>query len=281
METVFFVASKVVWALIRPETLLLLGLLAVLLLHRRRPVVARTTLASVLAVFALIAVLPFGDLLLAPLERRHPPDPPVREVSNIIVLGGGESADLTALTGQPQLNQAGERFLAGITLARRFPDARLIFTGGSGALIPGPVREAGVAETIFRAAGINDARLRIEDRSRNTAENAANTLGLVEHGNAGAVLLVTSAWHMPRAMATFCTAGWENLVAWPVDFRSGGFLERASWNLAGHLDDLNTGAKEWVGLLAYRISGRISPGAGEGCGPQAADERFSRSALFD
>ena len=272
MDTIFFVISKLVWALMRPETLFLLALfLACILLwwglHRAGAIALGLTLSGLV----LVAVFPLADLLTGPLERRFVANPPVQNVSHIVVLGGSEVPDLTVAWKQAQLNEAGERFLAGISLANRFPEADLVFTGGSGALISAEIREAGIAETIFLSAGIAPDRLHIESASRNTAENARNTHSLMQDVPQGHILLVTSAAHMPRATASFCTAGWQNLVAWPVDFQSGAFWNRVGWNLAGNLDDLNKGAKEWVGLLAYRWTGRISAGFEHGCGPETLE----------
>ncbi|MGM0583338.1 MAG: YdcF family protein [Pseudomonadota bacterium] len=262
MDTLFFIASKLVWALIRPETLLILLLAAGLLalqFGRRR--LAFASLAASLGGFVIIALFPLGDALLAPLEARYPPEPEIAgAVVGIVVLGGGEDARAAQRWGQPAVNETGERFLAAIALAGRFPQARVLFTGGSGALMGSESREARVAERILTSAGIEEERLLLEHRSRNTAENAQLSLKLLAEAEGGmgqgAWLLVTSAFHMPRAVASFCAAGWREIVPWPVDFRSGAGSLAPSWDLAGHLAVLNTAVKERVGLLAYRVTGR-------------------------
>lgn len=266
MDTLFFVLSKLIWGLIRPETWVFLGLLfALVSIWRGRVRAAAMTLSATLCALALIAIFPLADFLIGPLERQYPANPDIKDPTHIVVLGGSEVPDLSVAWKQPQLNASGERFLAGITLAKRFPNATLVFTGGSGALIPADISEGSIAETVFLGAGFEPERLLIESMSRNTAENAKNTLALLGDDHGGQGLLVTSASHMPRAMASFCSAGWKNLTAWPVDFRSGAFWDRVGWNLAGNLQDLNSGAKEWVGFLAYRWTGRISSDAGKSC----------------
>lgn len=112
-----------------------------------------------------------------------------------------------------------------------------------------------VAERIFQQAGIPGSRPTLEAKSRNTAENARRTLELVDGAGQGPWLLVTSAFHMPRAVATFCGAGWQNVVPWPTDYRTGTFWSDIGWSLASNLETLNTGIKEWVGLLGYRLVG--------------------------
>lgn len=119
-----------------------------------------------------------------------------------------------------------------------------------------------LAETIFQAGGIAPERILIEDRARNTAENASLTLELLESldsatpNNDAPWILVTSAFHMPRAMASFEAAGWTTLTPWPTDFRGGVFSTRIGWQLARNLDELNLATKEWLGILAYRLTGR-------------------------
>jgi uncharacterized SAM-binding protein YcdF (DUF218 family) len=267
VETLFFAVAKGVWALVRPETLLLaLFALSVLLgrLRFRRGSVRSGTLALALAL--IIAILPVARPLYAPLEARHPPMPEVQSPAGILVLGGGEELGPPLGGGLPQVNAAGERYLAALALAHAHPEAWLMFAGGAATLSGGTGRNAAMSARVFEAAGIDPARIVLENASRNTAENAANALALRPPGTeAGPWLLVTSAWHMPRALGTFCAAGWEGLVPWPTDFRSGSL--ELGFNFAEHLDELNTAAKEWVGLLGYRATGRTQALLPTGCPP--------------
>ena len=266
MDGFFFLASKLVWALIRPETLLVLliafGFFAVL---RLRLGGARVCLTTGLLGLVAIAIFPLGNLFLRPLETRYSANPEPGEVAGIIVLGGGEEGLISAAWSQPNTGSAGERYLAGIALANRFPDAPLIFTGGSGRVRGGP-SGALIAEEIFTDAGIAPERLGFDSASRNTAENASRSRELIIDYGEGSWLLVTSASHMPRAVGSFCAAGWQNILPWPTDYRSGAFGQRIGWDLARNLDELNTGVKEWIGLMAYWVSGRtVPPNAAPGC----------------
>ena len=266
MDTLFFVASKLVWVLIRPETLLvvLLGL-GLIALWRRHDRLARRCLGVAFTCLVLLSIFPLGDLALAPLESRYPGNPELKYVAGIIVFGGGEEPERSAALGKPLLNEAGERFLAAIALAHRFPKAKVLFTGGSPRVLGTGSHGGSVAETIFVGAGLSRERLLLEIRSRNTAENAVFSRELAKDEQSGSWILVTSAWHLPRAIATFCRAGWKNLVPWPTDHRSGAFGERIGWGLARNLEELNTGVKEWVGLLAYWLTGRVTARLPEGC----------------
>jgi len=267
METAFFAVAKLAWLLIRPESLLLLlfaaSILAMILNRRRLAVVCG---AIALAAALAIAVFPMARPLYAPLEARFPAMPEVEAPVGILVLGGGEELGPPLGRGQPQVNDSGERYLAAIALARRFPEAWVMFAGGRATLAGGHAPNAALSARIFTDAGIAPDRIVLEDSSRNTAENAANALPLRPAGTeAGPWLLVTSAWHMPRAVGTFCAAGWEGIVPWPTDFRSGRVMP--GWQFADNLGALNTAAKEWAGLLGYRLGGRTRSVLPAGCPP--------------
>jgi uncharacterized SAM-binding protein YcdF (DUF218 family) len=117
---------------------------------------------------------------------------------------------------------------------------------------------ADVARDIFLGAGLDKSRLILEGASSNTAENAAMSLELAPDNLNGDWLLVTSAFHMRRAVASFCAAGWKNIVPWPTDYRTGGFFDRIGWNFALNLNELNLGVREWIGLAAYGLTSRTS-----------------------
>lgn len=225
--------------------------------HRRR-IALWTSGISVTALLAL-TILPLGDLLLQPIERTFPALPSLERVDGIIVLGGGEEARASAYWGQLQLNEGGERYTAALALAQRFEDARLLFTGGSGSLrdLAGTeTSEADIAERFFLDQGIAPERLLLEEQSRNTAENARLSHALAAPGPGETWVLVTSAFHMPRAMRSFDAAGWKGLVPWPVDYRTSSFTDRIGWNLTRNLQVLTTAIREQVGQIAYLLSGR-------------------------
>ena len=260
MDTGFFIASKLLGALLRPDTWIIIALaIVVLALTTQRRRLALWIGSLTLLVLVTLAILPLGNLLLQPIERTYPANPPLSQVDGIIVLGGGEDARASAYWGQMQFNEGGDRFAAGISLAQRFPDAQLLFAGGSGALrdlAEATVSEASIAERFFLDQGIDPDRLLFEGRSRNTAENARLSLELANPSADETWVLVTSAFHMPRAMRSFEAAGWSGVVAWPVDYRTSQFADDIGWDLTGHLQVLNTAIREQVGKLAYRLTGR-------------------------
>jgi uncharacterized SAM-binding protein YcdF (DUF218 family) len=255
MDSLFFVASKLIWALLRPDSLLMLALAASWLLLRRRPAFARSLLGLTLMAMAGLAIWPVQNLLLAPLENRYPSPVIPGDVAGIIVLGGAELADQSALRNQVQMNAGAERMTAAMTLARLYPAAQLIFTGGSGKL-GGGASGSDVAKRLFAELGLPQDRLLLETASRNTAENATLTAALLQPEPGQHWLLVTSGYHMPRSVAAFCAAGWTGLIPYPVDYRSSG--DGAGWRFAENAADLTTAWREWIGLLAYRLTGRAT-----------------------
>lgn len=198
-----------------------------------------------------------GDAVLSPLEKTYPTEPDVHKVAGIIVLGGGESDIQSNVWSQPNTGDAGDRFITALSLAHKYPEAIILFTGGSGRLMGG-ASGADIARDIFLGAGLENSRLMLEGASRNTAENATMSLKLVPDNLDGEWLLVTSAFHMRRAVASFCAAGWKNIVPLPTDYRTGGFADRIGWNFALNLNELNIGVREWVGLAAYSLTRRTS-----------------------
>lgn len=260
MDTIFFIASKLIGALLRPDTWIVIALAVLVLaiaLHRRR--LALWLGSTLLGALVVLSIFPLGDLLLQPIERTYPAQPALNRLDGIIVLGGGEDARASAYWGQMQLNEGAERYTAALELARRFPEARLLVTGGSGALrdlAGAEVSEAGLAARFFLALGVAPERLLIEDRARNTAENARLSRALANPQPNESWVLVTSAFHMPRAMQSFDTAGWAGVTPWPVDYRTADFTDRIGWDLTGNLRVLGIAIREHVGQLAYRLSRR-------------------------
>lgn len=260
MDTLFFIAAKVFWGVLRPDSWIIFGLaVTVLALWRGWRRLAQMAGGLSFAFVLLIAIVPLGDLALHPLETRYPPAPTLPDITGIIVLGGGEEAWLSARWGQVVLGEGAERFTAAMALARTHPQARLVFTGGSGVLRDVGTADwsgAAVAERLFAQQGIDPARLTFERASRNTAENASLTLTQIAPKPAEVWVIVTSAFHMPRAMASFNAAGWVNVIPWPVDYRARDLRRGLGWDFARNLDVLNTAIREYLGLLAYRATGR-------------------------
>ena len=255
----FFTLSKLAWAVAAPSTFLTLLALAGLLL---RPWFRRLgTALTVLGVVGLLVagLSPLGRILMVPLENRfsaHTDDG--RPVDGVIVLGGAELPAVTAARGQPSFQEAGERILAMGELARRYPQARIVFAGGSSNLVEAsPMQEADVVRMALPQIGVDPARVELERFSRNTAENARLARELIRPQPGQRWLLVTSAFHMPRAIGCFRAAGFP-VIAYPVDYRTIGEAQpfRLFGSVAEGLGFTDLASREWMGLAVYYLAER-------------------------
>ena len=253
----FFVVAKLFWAIARPLNFLfflaLAGLLAGKLgFYRAR----KAALALCLALFALFGFTQFPDLLLYQLEGLVAPGALPGEPAAIVVLGGGIGT-LSARGGiDYHLGESADRLVKGLELHRTHPSARFIYSGGSAGLVGREPPETIGAAAMVRALYGDDRQMELENRSRSTWENAVEIARMLGENKSKPVLLVTSAFHMPRAMGCFRQAG-INAIAVPADFRADVF--RFPWitsETTVQFYKTSQLAKEIAGLLAYYLTGR-------------------------
>ncbi|MGH6734758.1 MAG: YdcF family protein [Methyloceanibacter sp.] len=279
----FFYLAKVLWFVLQPSTLiaLLIGYGAILIWTGWARWGRR--FVTVGAILLLIAGLsPLGNALILPLEDRFPragiaaPPPP----TGIIILGGAEDRLVGSARQAPTLNEAGERLLEGAILAHKFPEAKIAFSGGDAGVLYKSDSEAEGAAALLTQLGIDRDRLILEADARDTYENAVYLKKeLTARGELDLTkrwLLITSAYHMPRAIGAFRQAGFW-VEPWPVDYRTRGSadLTRPFDKVSEGLRRVDVASREWVGLFAYWMTGRtdaLFPGPDEGapdCAPAA------------
>jgi uncharacterized SAM-binding protein YcdF (DUF218 family) len=267
MNTLFFYLSKILWALLSPASFLFLLLIAGIgLLFLKKIQAARVLLGTAAVLMTLVAFLPLGKWLVTPLEAHFPANPTLPEsIDGIIMLSGAIDPVNSYIWDQPQLGSAADRYTAFIALARIYPQARLVFTGGSGSIIDQEFRAADIALYFLESMGIERARLEVERDSRNTFENAVNSKKLVNPAAGEQWVLITSAAHMPRSVGIFCKQGWP-VIPYPVDHESSpGRQFRIQYNFAGNLASFNDHVREWLGLLVYYFTGRTDQILPESC----------------
>jgi uncharacterized SAM-binding protein YcdF (DUF218 family) len=260
IDSIFYFASKLLWLLISPDSLLVVGLcLLTVLIWLKAHNLARWLATTMTVACLLLAILPIGEWVLYPLESRFMPvQQPGDRVDGIIVLGGVASLRQSSQWHQTELSSNAERYIAFGNLARQYPLARLVFTGGAGAMDEQAFKEADLARVYFDDSGLDVDRIIFERESRNTIENATLTKALVAPQSGENWLLITSAYHMPRAVGIFCQLGWP-VTPYPVDHNTNpNYLFRLEWDFGTHLNQLVMGTHEWTGLLAYRITGKTS-----------------------
>jgi uncharacterized SAM-binding protein YcdF (DUF218 family) len=256
----FFVFSKTIGFMLLPTNLLIgLGFIGAILMATRLAALGRKLAVASLVLLAICGFSPLGNYLFYPLESRFPPWDPARGTPDgIIVLGASIEPDLSVAHGRPVVRNAPDRIVAAAALAHRYPNARIVFSGGSANLISNDAREADFAGEVFESLGIAKSRLIMERRSRNTLENAEFSKALVMPKPGERWLLVTSAFHMPRSVGLFRNAGFP-VEAYPVDWRvgqRGDLLAFSNLSLDG-LWRTDIAVREWMGLFAYRATGKI------------------------
>ena len=256
----FFLLSKTLGTMLMPVNFFIgIGMLGALLLATRCARLGRGLLVVSVLLLALCGFSPIGRLLILPLEDRFPPwDPAHGAPDGIVVLGGAIDPDLSAAIGRPALGRSGDRMVATAELARRYPKARIVFSGGNANLVgDDSAKEADYGLSMLEDLGVARERLEAERLSRNTVENAEFVKRTAKPKPGERWLLVTSAYHMPRSIGLFRKAGFE-VEAYPVDRRvsRSDVFEFSSVSTNG-LDRTDVAMREWIGLFAYRLTGKI------------------------
>lgn len=285
MDTLFFLVSKIGWAIISPDSLIvLLGVAAWLSLVFGWQKLSRRLLAYCAFLLLFIGFLPVGEWLISPLENRFVANAalPAR-VDGIVVLGGAISPRLSNVWQQAELNGSADRLSNFLYLANLYPSAQLVFTGGNGSISEQEFKAADMARVLFDQLDLAERAIIYESESRNTYENALNSKTLVSPRTEENWLLVTSGFHMPRSIGVFCAQQWA-LQPYPVDHYSmKDDLLRLNFDFAGNLATLGIAIREWVGLVAYRVTGKTGqflPGDQNYCGSPENRESLENQSGF-
>lgn len=243
--------NYLVWSLVKPSQWLVWAALIGIVLYRHR--LGRQLLLGVGAAILASSILPVGALLTVPLETRFPPAALERVPDGIIVLAGAEIAELSDDYPDTQLNAAGDRLTTFLRLAHRYPRARLVHAGGA----PGAdgAAQSTAAKRLIFGVGIDAERIEFSDQSRNTCDDARMASERVRPRPDETWLLVTSAVHMPRAVACFRAARWS-VTAYPTDYKYALPIDFLSFALTPNLVHIDLAMHEWVGLVVYRLTGR-------------------------
>ena len=254
----FFWLSKLLWFLIHPMNLLFISIcvISVFMALKWYRAAKRVTYA-LLAACLVLATVPIGNSVVQALEDRFQINPKLPErIDGILVLGGIINAPLTRARGVPAMGGGIERISELKVLLEHSPEAKIVFTGGSGDPFNQGLKEAHVAPKVFKRFEINPARVVFEDRSRNTHENAIFTYEELQPKKNENWILVTSAFHMPRSVGAFRKAGW-NVIPYPVDYQTmGGELFEFGFDFKGGVYGFAAALHECLGLLFYWLTGR-------------------------
>ena len=260
----FFYLAKIFWFLAQPSTLIaLLIAYGAILIWTGWARWGRRFVSAGAVLLLLVGLSPLGNALILPLEDRFPranlkwPVVP----SGFIILGGAEIPLISKVRAAPSVNEAAERLIEAVTLASAFPEAKIAVSGGDAGILYKSGPEAASSASLLTSLGVAKERFVIEEESRDTYENAVKLKASLEKfgliGPQKRWVLVTSAFHMPRAIGAFRQAGFA-VEAWPVDYRTRGKddLSRPFDKVSEGLRRTDAATREWVGLLAYWLAGR-------------------------
>ena len=255
----FFLLSKILGFFALPSNIVAtLATVGVALLFTRFQRAGRRLAVASVVLLLLAGLSPLGNALIYPLEERFPPWDAARGApTGVVVLGGAIGPDISAARGTPDLNESAERLTAAAALARKYPDAKIIYSGGDARLVIHGGIEAEFAATLLESLGIPRARIIMEGKSRNTVENALFSKALADPKPGERWLLVTSAYHMPRSIGVFRRAGFA-VEAYPVDWRTRGAIDLVLpfESVTAGLRRTDTAVREWTGLLVYWLTGK-------------------------
>ncbi len=253
--------TRVFWLIVQPQSLILLLLvLGLLLSFLKRRWIGRVLLLLAALLLFVSSFTTFGYLLITPLEQRfvRPPAEPAR-IDGLVVLGGGMDSEVNSARGGWEFNRSGDRFVETLRLALKHPEAKIVIAAGPAALAMEQSRKPMRRSASFLPSASRPERLVLDDKSRNTEENAQFAKALAG-GTAGQTwLLVTSAFHMPRSVGLFRAADFA-VIPWPADYLASGAEgfrfkpDQSTENAAV----TNLALREWTGLLGYRLTGKIA-----------------------
>ena len=208
--------------------------------------------------FILITLLPTGTYLLWKLENAYPKQKNIADhVDGILVLAGGINEFMTYEHDQLILNDRIERITESIKLMKKFSNAKIVLSGGNGTLSKPKLKSSDAIKMFYKQMGINIDRIIFEDKSRNTYENFIYSKKFIDNINDETWLLVTSAFHMKRAMSVAEKLN-LNFIPYPVDFI---VSETFSWRFWYHktnflinMNDFQLAAHEYIGLISYYLT---------------------------
>ena len=245
--------------IVSPLPAMLVCLAAFVVLAIRRPSRgARVGLICSVAGIVLAASPVVAHVAIRSLEAEYPRRTAVPDVQAMVVLAGGIRTPGDRLTDAELRPDSITRTVCAAALARRDPVPLVVLSGGR--VDPdqtGPT-PAVLMRELIEALGVPSASLRTETRSRTTFENASETWRLLQSLGVRRIVLVTDAFHLPRAVRVFEAQGFE-VTPWGCNYRAGDFpLDPLDWlPSASAAQALHAAVHEWVGLLWYWITGRL------------------------
>jgi uncharacterized SAM-binding protein YcdF (DUF218 family) len=269
MDTFFFIFSKIVQFCIEPlNWVIVFVVLSLFFLGLRKPHLCKRFLLLALFDLLLVGWLPTSEIFLRALEDAVPKanlaQMSAKDFGGIIILGGAiEGGEIAIDRGEISIYSSAERVTKAFELIRRYPELPFIFSGFSGRLSPKGVSEADAFKQLIEEQGLPDRYAHYENQSRNTYENVLFMKPMILELGAKSTnetpkpwLLITSASHMYRSLKIFQKQEIE-VIPVPVDYQTGNSLHWGSFDLMEGAQQWNNFLHELIGLLAYKLTGKI------------------------
>lgn len=252
--------SKFIWVFLSPlNFLFILLLFSFFLKILNFKMFSKFILIFSFCFFIAIGFFPMGQFLLFKLEHQYQSlEVLPNEIDGLIVLGGPSNAGLTTIYDQVNFNDGGERLTEAVLVIKKSQPKKIIFSGGTSKQ-NFESSHAFVAKKFFHEMEINTNNIYFEYKSRNTYENIFNSKITVNPKKNEKWIIITSSFHMPRAMKVADKLEWR-LIPYPVDYRTAknfsGF--HFSFNLLNNINSLDLALHEYVGLISYYLLGRTN-----------------------
>jgi len=254
-----FYLSKILWIIFNPLNMLLFFLFfGFILSFFSNKIFSKIFYSLTLVFFTIIAVIPTGAFMIYQLEKKyHVLESLPNKLDGILILSGATDPVLTKEYNQISLNGSAERLTESIQLMKKYSHTKIIFSGGSGS-IHHNFTHSEAAKLFFTNFEINLDNIIYENKSRNTYENILFSKKIAEPTINEKWLVVTSAYHMSRALNVADKLGWK-FIPYAVDFK---LEKKFSWQpsiaFLGNMFLFQQGTHEWVGSIAYFWMGRSS-----------------------
>ena len=255
-----FLLSKILWILFAPFNLiLLLIILASIFSFLNFILFSRIFYLTAILFFLISGVIPSGAFLMYQLERDYYNQVSLPgTIDGILILSGATKPYLTKVHNQISINSNGERLIESAVLIKKYPKAKVIFSGGSGTILDYEFTHSEAAKIFYQNLEIDSNRINFENKSRNTYENILFSKNIANPKVDENWVLVTSAFHLKRAINISEKISW-NLIPYPTDFKQPKkFNWKFEYNLLDNLVRFRQGSHEWLGIIVYYLMGKTS-----------------------
>lgn len=252
--------SDLIWLILAPSNIffIFLVLVAISLLLKWHKFAQQLLLFTIILA-SLPAILPITDYLYQNLENRlKAPLVMPNNVDGILVLGGALDWQTSESRQQLNTNKHAERLIAAASLAKKYPNAKLVFTGIYKENIANDFNTVANDKSLFAGDEYANREIIYLGNSRSTYEDILEAIKTQQPKQGQRWILVTSAAHMARAYLTAKNQGWT-LTPYPVDYQSPKELKsKPSLNIIKRLSGLDEVFREWGALIVYKKLGRTS-----------------------